>query len=197
MYFLGTLYEDGDGVPKDRQQARLWYRKAADAGHEDAVNRLKRLENSLMSIPVILKICAVLYSVTIIVDGLRSRRLKRFLLELLPLVGLLVIDVIMASAEAGYVTFGPGRSPTLVVVLMFACILFGIGARYIFYLEGEFSWLDFAKPLCISPILLLPLIGSLQAGKDLETMQVVSFALLAFQNGFFWQAVLAQARPKT
>src|SRR5260370_11859372 len=150
-----------------------------------------------MSIPEILKICAVLYFGVTLVDLLRSRRLKHFLLELLPLIGLLVIDVVMASTKAGYVTFGAGSSPTLVVLIMFACILLGIGARYIFYLEGKFSWLDFVKPLCISPILLLPLIGSVQTGKDLEAIQVVSFALLAFQNGFFWQAVLAQARPQT
>ena len=150
-----------------------------------------------MSTPEILKICAVIYLAVILVDLLRSRRLKRFLLELLPLIGLLVLDVLIASASSGYVTFGAGSSPALVVVIMFVAILFGIGARYIFYLEGKFSWLDFVKPLCISPILLLPLIGSLQAGKDLEAIQVVSFALLAFQNGFFWQAVLAQARPKT
>lgn len=150
-----------------------------------------------MSIPVILKICAVLYLAVILVDLLRSRHLKRFLLELLPLIGLLIIDVITASATSGYVTFGAGSSPTLVVLIMFAGVLLGIGARYIFYLEGKFSWLDFVKPLCISPILLLPLIGSLRTGTNLEVIQVVSFALLAFQNGFFWQAVLAQARPST
>lgn len=150
-----------------------------------------------MSIPEILKICAVLYLAVILIDLLLSRCLKRFLFELLPLIGLLVIDVIMASTKAGYVTFGAGSSPTFVVLFMFACILLGIGARYIFYLEGRFAWLDFVKPLCISPILLLPLISSLQTGKNLEAIQVVSFGLLAFQNGFFWQAVLAQARPKT
>jgi len=150
-----------------------------------------------MSIPDILKICAVLYLAVILVDLFRSRRLKRFLLELLPLIGLLVIDVIMASSRAGYVTFGGGRSPVTVIVIMFACILCGIAARYIFYLEGKFSWLDFVKPLSISPILLLPLIASVQTAQDLQGIQVVSFALLAFQNGFFWQAVLAEARPKT
>lgn len=85
----------------------------------------------------------------------------------------------------------------LVVIIMFVSILFGIAARYIFYLETKFAWLDFVKPLCISPILLLPLIGSLQGEGKLEAIQTISFALLAFQNGFFWQAVLAQARPKT
>jgi hypothetical protein len=150
-----------------------------------------------MSIPTMLKICAVLYFVVILVDLFQSRRFKRFLLELVPLIGLLVIDVIIASASSGYVTFGAGSSPVLVIVIMLVSILLGVGARYIFYLEGKFSWLDFAKPLCISPILLLPLMGSVQGGKNLEAIQVVSFALLAFQNGFFWQAVLAQARPKT
>jgi hypothetical protein len=150
-----------------------------------------------MSIPGVLKICAAIYLIVILIDSLKSRRFKRFLLELLPLIGLLVIDVITASASSGYVTFGAGNSPAFVMVIIFVSILLGIGARYIFYLEGKFSWLDFAKPLCISPILLLPLIGSVESGKNLEPIQVVSFALLAFQNGFFWQAVLAQARPKT
>ena len=96
-----------------------------------------------MSIPAILKICAVLYLAVILVDLLQSRRLKRFLLELLPLIGLLVIDVIIASVSSGCVTFGAGSSPALVMVIMFVSILLGIGARYIFYLEGKFSWLDF------------------------------------------------------
>src|SRR5260370_35459733 len=120
-----------------------------------------------MSIAGILKIWAVLYFGVTLVDLLRSRRLKHFLLELLPLIGLLVIDVVMASTKAGYVTFGAGSSPTLVVLIMFACILLGIGARYIFYLEGKFSWLGFVKPLCLSAILSLPINGRADTRKDL------------------------------
>jgi hypothetical protein len=41
---------------------------------------------------------------------------------------------------------------------------------------------------------LLPLISSVQAAGDLKPMQIVSFTLLAFQNGFFWQAVLDSTR---
>lgn len=150
-----------------------------------------------MSIPAVLKICAGVYLALILADWLRARRHKRFILELLPLLALLVLDVIVASANAGYVTFGSGSSPTLLIVVMFVAILLGVAARYIFYLQGKFSWLDFAKPLCISPILLLPLIGSIQAVKSLEPIQVASFALLAFQNGFFWQIVLQRAAPST
>jgi hypothetical protein len=149
-----------------------------------------------MSIPTILKICAAAYLIVILIDWLRSRELKRFLLELLPFLGLIILDVLIASASAGYVTFGAEASSIWISLAMFGAIVLGIAARYIFYLQGKFSWLDFVKPLCISPILLLPLIGSLQSVKSLEPMQTVSFALLAFQNGFFWQAVLQRARPK-
>jgi hypothetical protein len=146
-----------------------------------------------MSTPEVLKICAGLYLAAVVVDLIRSRSYKRFLLELLPLIGLLVLDAFITNAITGYLAFGSGTSPTVGVLIMFSAILLGVAARYIFYLKGEFSWLDFAKPLCISPILLLPLVGSIQAVKDLEAIQLVSFALLAFQNGFFWQAVLARS----
>jgi hypothetical protein len=149
-----------------------------------------------MTITEALQACAVLYLALILIDLLRSRSLKRFLVELLPLVGLIALDVFVASTSAGYVTFGAGNSPASVIWIMFAAILLGVAARYVFYLRGEFSWLDFAKPFCISPLLLLPLIGSLQSIKSLEPVQVFSFALLAFQNGFFWQAVLQRSRPK-
>jgi len=150
-----------------------------------------------MSITLILKICATLYLLLIVVDTVRSRSFKRFALELLPLLALILLDVLIASANAGYVTFGPGASPSIsVLALIFTCILLGTVARYIFYLKGSFSWLDFLKPLCISPLLLLPLMGSIQSVKDLEPVQIASFGLLAFQNGFFWQSVLQRASPK-
>ena len=41
---------------------------------------------------------------------------------------------------------------------------------------------------------MLPLIGSLQS-TPLETIQLFSLALLAFQNGYFWQQVLKDAKP--
>jgi hypothetical protein len=79
---------------------------------------------------------------------------------------------------------------------MFLATLLGIAARYAFYLpRGRFSWLDFLKPISISPIVLLPLLGSVTGSGSLKDIQVLSFAFLAFQNGFFWQAVLEAARP--
>jgi hypothetical protein len=147
-----------------------------------------------MAIVGVLRVCVALYLVLVLADWVRSRRHKRFLLELLPLAGLLIVDVLIETT--GYLAFRAGASPTMVILIMFGAILLGTAARYIFFLQSRFSWLDFAKPLCISPILLLPLIGSIQGVRDLQPMQVVSFALLAFQNGFFWQVVLERAQPK-
>ena len=84
----------------------------------------------------------------------------------------------------------------LAVTLMFAGVVLGIIATYIFNMTGAFSWRDFARPLVISPLVLLPLIGSLQ-GAALEPVQLVCFTILAFQNGFFWQQVLRDAKPTT
>ena len=36
QYYLGLLYANGQGVPKDDAQARQWYEKAAVQGHVDA-----------------------------------------------------------------------------------------------------------------------------------------------------------------
>src|ERR1039458_5927756 len=148
-----------------------------------------------MSIVGVLRVCTVLYLALIVLDWVRSRSHQRFLLELLPLVALLILDVLIATAATGYLAFGAGTSPIAFILVMFGSILLGVAARYIFYLRGKFSWLDFAKPLCISPFLLAPLIPSMQGSKDLQPWQIVSFALLAFQNGFFWQVVFAKARP--
>jgi hypothetical protein len=149
-----------------------------------------------MLIVTIIRLCIIAYLALIVIDLIRSRRYKRFVFSVLVLLGLIILDMLLTNATIGYVAFGAGSSPISVLFIMFTSIVFGVAARYIFYLQNSFSWMGFLKPICISPILLLPLIGSVQGMQNLNAMQVVSFSLLAFQNGFFWQAVLQQARPK-
>jgi TPR repeat protein len=43
MYSIGQLYEQGQGVPADRQQAILWYRKGANLENDDCKKRLADL----------------------------------------------------------------------------------------------------------------------------------------------------------
>lgn len=144
----------------------------------------------------LLEVFSVVYFLAILIDWVRTRQHKRLLLELLPLIGLIVFDALIANATLGYVAFGAGTSSIMVVFIMLGAILLGIAARYIFYLRGAFSWADFVKPLCLSPLLLIPLLGSVLQSNDLQPIQVLSFGLLGFQNGFFWQAVLQRSRPK-
>ena len=42
QYSLGSLYENGHGLPKDAEQACYWYRSSAYWGNADAKKRLSR-----------------------------------------------------------------------------------------------------------------------------------------------------------
>jgi hypothetical protein len=57
------------------------------------------------------------------------------------------------------------------VAIMFAATMCGIVARYLFYLQsGQFTWLDCLKPLAITPIILLPLLSSIQSAGTLNNL---------------------------
>jgi TPR repeat protein len=43
QYFLGRMYENGEGVEKNRSTAAEWYRKAAEKGVGDAQYRLGKM----------------------------------------------------------------------------------------------------------------------------------------------------------
>ena len=126
--------------------------------------------------------CLVSAALLAIVDFARRRSWRRFLVSM-------IVLAIAAAVFAG-MPYGSTRqsfgatSPLVALALMFAGVLFGIAATYIFNLSGPFSWRDLARPLVVSPLVLLPLIGSLQ-GAALEPVQLVCFTVLAFQNGFF------------
>ncbi len=133
--------------------------------------------------------------VLLVIDYAHRRSGRRLLVCLLSLAA--IVSVLYVTSGFPVPTkrqaFG-GAPPLLGIGLMFGGVLLGIAATYVFNLSGTFSWRDFARPLVASPIVLLPLIGSVQ-GAELEPVQLVSFAILAFQNGFFWQQVLKDATP--
>lgn len=85
----------------------------------------------------------------------------------------------------------------MAILIMFICVVLGIMARNIFYQRGKFTLKSFLRPLVISPIVLLPLIGALQSSAEVEAIQLICLAILAFQNGFFWKTVFDNARLTT
>jgi hypothetical protein len=139
----------------------------------------------------------ILFAILILVDLFRLQLLRRFLWQLAILVGAVAILSVtvgftMASRR---VAFGGGYSVELAIGVMFFGVILGMIARYIFHMgQSRFSWIDFARPMAVSPIVLLPLIGALEGG-GIETLQLASLVILAFQNGFFWQQVLKDAKP--
>lgn len=134
-----------------------------------------------------------LYGVVILVEFVLSRKPKRFAVEALILLAVAVLLNVATGFPATQQAFG-GASPLVTIGVMYLCVILGIVARHIFYLKGGFSWVSLLKPLCISPIVLLPLIGTVQGGSGVEPIQMVSFGILGFQNGFFWELVLQHAR---
>ena len=142
--------------------------------------------------------CLVLSVLLALIDYVRQRSWRRLLTYALTLLAIIVLLRVTTGFpfSTSRQAFGGGVSPMLAVALMFVGVILGIAATYVFNLSGEFSWRDFARPVVVSPLVLLPLIGSLQ-GAALEPVQLVCFTVLAFQNGFFWQQVLRDAKPTT
>jgi TPR repeat protein len=46
---LGAMYENGEGVPKSREEALKWYKLAAGQGNEWAQRNLDKLQGSVAS----------------------------------------------------------------------------------------------------------------------------------------------------
>ena len=47
QFVLGEIYEEGEHVPRDLKKAALWYRRAAEQGHEFAETQLEQLVEQL------------------------------------------------------------------------------------------------------------------------------------------------------
>lgn len=88
-----------------------------------------------------------------------------------------------------------------VFALHLACwMLLGMGANHFWDLfrEGK-GWESFQLPRILLPLLVSPMVfyptWSLWLGSKQDTQ--IIFELIAFQNGFFWQALFAKAGPVT
>ncbi|MEM9290092.1 MAG: hypothetical protein AAGD01_00260 [Acidobacteriota bacterium] len=147
---------------------------------------------------LIILVAALVYFLTLVVEAFTKGVSKRWGLELALLAVVLVglYSLVGFSAAPQRTSFGPG-SDLAAVVLMFVCVMLGMAARYAFYRRGAFRWSTFLKPFCISPLVVLPLIGVFPFGYELQVEQTIYFAILAFQNGFFWRVLFERAKDST
>jgi hypothetical protein len=128
-------------------------------------------------------------------DGWRTRSGVLFWAETV----LLITAFLILHSQTGFPAIRQpfSETPTAAAIgVMYICVVLGTVANYVFDLRGTFSWRSLAKPLAVSPLVLVPLLGTLQGRSEIESLQLIWFALLAFQNGFFWRAVFDRAKPK-
>jgi hypothetical protein len=146
-----------------------------------------------VAVAVLAIVCALL----LVVDLARGRR-RRGAVGLILLVAFLIALYVTTGfpfPAEGRVSFGGTISVWWAIFAMFLGVVLGMIAQYVWTKPETFTWLDFLRPIVVSPMVLLPLIGSLSSG-PLEAIQLFSMALLAFQNGYFWQQVLKDAKPR-
>jgi len=127
------------------------------------------------------------YMILIIVDLARKKSSRHTTIELISLTAFTIYLNHTIGFPIPKQSFG-SITPVFAVLIMFGCILLGMMARYIFYYK-KFKLKSFLRPLVISPIILLPLIGTIQGITKFETVQLFSFGILSFQNGFFWKEI--------
>jgi hypothetical protein len=90
-----------------------------------------------------------------------------------------------------------GTPTAATILVMFACVILGTLANYFYYKRGPFSWMSLIRPVTVSPLVILPLLGTLEGRTTVDNVQLIWFGLLAFQNGFFWRVVFDRAKPRT
>lgn len=147
---------------------------------------------------VAVAVCIALATFLLLIDIVQGRRMRGIvgLVLLFSFVICLKLTVGFPMPGSRTLAFGGTFPTSIAVVLMFGGVVFGMLGHYIWRRPTKFSILELARPLVASPIVLLPLIGSLD-GAALQPIQLISLTLLAFQNGFFWPRVLQDVQPQT
>lgn len=131
-------------------------------------------------------VCIGFFFVISIVAAIRLHRNRGWFWTELALALIVAIVVLLVPSE---IVYGDNHFIQIISVMLVSIVL-GMIANYLFnYTRGSFDLVSFIKPLCVSPIVLLPLIGSIDQTGTLSPLQTVSVLILAFQNGFFWKSV--------
>ena len=112
-----------------------------------------------------------LYLILIVVELVITRALKRFVVEVGILLGVFVLLNTTTGFPSSKQAFG-GFSPVHAIVIMFICINLGVASRYFFFLKEKISWREFFKPMVGSPIVLLPIPGTLKGLSRFELIQL-------------------------
>ena len=136
--------------------------------------------------------CMGLYIVLALVDAFARRTWKPLAINLV-LLGLFFLILVATTDFPNKPTAFGGITPVLAIVVMFVAICLGMAAWY-FRTAKKPTWLNLFKTLVLSPIVLLPMIGTVQGAAAIEPLQLFTLGVLSFQNGFFWETILEQTK---
>ena len=149
---------------------------------------------------ILILICTVVLVVLLLLD--RPWRRRSLLAMTIVLTGgsawLGIRAVSVAKLETKASTDAAGW---MLVALLFLAMSLGMAAQYFFFKpeRSRFRWARLAKPFFASPIVFIPLVGTLPAD-DLSllpfSLSKLMLLLVAFQNGFFWKTFFDSARPQ-
>jgi hypothetical protein len=149
-------------------------------------------------VPVLINLALIFavlfYAVVILVDLFLSSRRLSCLLEAAILTGVVLFLHFQTGFPAPKQAFGGGQY--VAVGVMFAGVLLGTAGRYYFYKRGRFRWRSFLRPFAVSPIILLPMPGTVSGVTGVDAVQLISFFALSFQNGFFWKEIFDKVSEK-
>jgi hypothetical protein len=140
----------------------------------------------------LIAVSLIILLLVIIVDLLRGSKLMA-LYQLLGLGIFLWILHVASDFPHARVPFGDVEHVSM-ILLLYGCTVAGMIAGYFFYLRGTFRWRGFLRPILVSPIIFLPLVGLVSTSDEkTQITQSISLCILAFQSGFFWKVVFARA----
>jgi len=117
-----------------------------------------------------------------------------------------IVGVVVSAAGLAWVahlrddggrSFGSSSGSLVLFVVILVGVVFGMAGEVYFRSRRTPAMADVIKPMLASPIVLLPLYGAVRTIPTYDTSDLLWWALLGFQNGWFWKTVLEKAVPKT
>lgn len=132
------------------------------------------------------------YFVMAIINFVLKTQDKRRIVGIL--IGAILIGLVVFAFDPFSVVQSFGPPPILLSLGMLTAIILGVISEYIFNVDREFKILEMLRPIVISPILLLPLVGLVNDSETYNTSSVISVLLVSFQNGFFWREIIKRAK---
>ena len=84
------------------------------------------------------------------------------------------------------------------LLLLLIAVISGILSSQVYHTDPSHrpNGYEIARPVMVAPLLLLPLLASLDSCGERTSLQNASFLLLAFQNGFFWRSLFARIKAQ-